>query len=74
VWRIFGPRTRCWRKLHNEEFHDLYSLPIVIRMRKSRTRWAGHIAQMGIKRNAWRILVKARKESGHCEVKPQVGG
>jgi hypothetical protein len=45
--RIFGPRrdevTGNWRKLHNEELHNLYSLPNIIRMIKSRrTRWAGH--------------------------------
>jgi hypothetical protein len=49
---IFGPRrdevTGDWRKLHNEELHNLYSSPNVIRMIKSRRmRWAGHVAQMG---------------------------
>jgi hypothetical protein len=48
--RIFGPRrdevTGVWRKLHNE-FHDLYSSPTVVRVIKSRRRWAGHIARMG---------------------------
>jgi hypothetical protein len=47
-----------WRKLHNEELHRLYSAPSIIRMIKSRRmRWAGHVAQMGEKRNAYRILV-----------------
>jgi hypothetical protein len=42
---------------HNEEFHNLYSSPSIIRMIKSRRmRWAGHIARMGEKRNAYRIL------------------
>jgi hypothetical protein len=37
-----------WRKLHNEELHNLYSSPSIIRMMNSRRmRWAGQIAQMG---------------------------
>jgi hypothetical protein len=43
--RIFGPKrevTGGWRKLHNEELHNLYSLSGIIRMIKSRMkRWAG---------------------------------
>jgi hypothetical protein len=46
--RIFGPKrdgvTGGWRKLHNEELHDLYSLPSIIRTIKLRMRWAGHVA------------------------------
>jgi hypothetical protein len=50
--------TGGWRKLHNEELHDLYSLPCIIRIIKSRRmRWGGHVAQMGEKRNAYRLLV-----------------
>jgi hypothetical protein len=60
--RIFGPKrdevTGGWRKLHNEELHNLYSCPSIIRMIKSRRmRWAGHIARIGATRNAYRILV-----------------
>jgi hypothetical protein len=50
--------TGGWRKLHNEELHNLYSSPSIIRIIMSRRmRWAGHIAGMGEKRNAYRILV-----------------
>jgi hypothetical protein len=60
--RIFGPKrdevTGGWRKLHNEELHSLYSSPSTIRMiRSRRMRWAGHVARMGEKRNAYMILV-----------------
>jgi hypothetical protein len=52
-----------WGKLHNEKLHDLYSSPSVIRMIKSRRmRWAGHVARMGEKRNAYRILVGKPEE------------
>jgi hypothetical protein len=47
-----------WRKLHNEELHSLYSLSNIIRITESRRmRWAGHVACMGAKRNAYRVLV-----------------
>jgi hypothetical protein len=61
--RIFGPKrdevTGEWRKLHNEELHDLYSSPSMIRIIKSRRmRWADHVARIGEKRNAYRLLVR----------------
>jgi hypothetical protein len=51
VKKIFGPKreevNRGWRKLHNEELHDLYSSPSIIGIIKSRRmRWAGHVARM----------------------------
>jgi hypothetical protein len=51
--------TGDWRKLHNEELHNLYSSsPNTIRMIKSRRmRWSGHVARMRAMRNAYRILV-----------------
>jgi hypothetical protein len=50
--RIFGSKrdevTGDWRKLHNEELHNLSSSPNIIRMIKSRRmRWAGNVARMG---------------------------
>jgi hypothetical protein len=49
--RIFGPKrdevTVGWRKLHNEELHNLYFSPSIIRMMKARRmRWAGYVARM----------------------------
>jgi hypothetical protein len=60
--RIFGPKrdevTGEWRKLHNNELHDLYSSPSIIRIIKSRRmRWEGHVARMGEKGNVYRLLV-----------------
>jgi hypothetical protein len=59
---IFGPKRDevigGWKKLPNEELHNLYCWPSIIRMIWSRRmRWAGHVACMGEKRNACRILV-----------------
>ena len=60
--RVFGPKrdevTGERRKLHNEELSDLYSLPNIERVVKSRTmRWAGHVARMGEGRSVHRVLV-----------------
>jgi hypothetical protein len=60
--RILGPMrvevTEGWRKLHNKELRDLYSLPSIIRIIKlRRMRWVGHVALTGEKRNAYRLLV-----------------
>ena len=60
--RVLGPKrdevTGEWRKLHNEEFSDLYSLPNVVRVAKSRKmRLAGHVARMGEGRGVHRVLV-----------------
>jgi hypothetical protein len=59
---IFGPKrdgvTEEWRKLHNEEFKDLYSSPNIFRVSISRImRWTGHIARMGERRCVYRILL-----------------
>jgi hypothetical protein len=60
--RIFGPKrdevTGGWRKLHNEELHDLYSSLSIIRIMKWRTMtWVGHVAQRGENRNMYTLLV-----------------
>jgi hypothetical protein len=62
VRRVFGPKrdevTGEWRKLHNEELNDLYSLPNIVQVVKSRRmRWAGHVARMGEERGVHRELV-----------------
>jgi hypothetical protein len=59
--RIFGPKREedeSWRKLHNDELHNLYSSPNIVMVIKSRRmRWAGHVARMREGRGVYRILV-----------------
>jgi len=60
--RVFGSKrdevTGECRKLHNEELRDLYSLPNIVRVVKSRRmRWARHVARMGEGRDVHRVLV-----------------
>jgi len=59
---VFGPKREevaaGWRELHNEELHNLYTSPSVIRVIKSRRmRWTGYVARMGEMRNAYKISV-----------------
>jgi hypothetical protein len=60
--RVFGPKRDEvigeWRKLHIEELNDLYSLPIIVRVVKSRRmRWSGHVARTGEDRGVHRVLL-----------------
>jgi hypothetical protein len=61
--RIFGLKRSevigNWRRLHNEEVNNLYSSPSIITVIKSRRmKWVGHVARIGEKINAYRILVE----------------
>jgi hypothetical protein len=52
-----------WRKLHNEELHNLYSSPNIIRTNKSRrVRWTGHVARTEEKKHGYRVLVGKPEE------------
>ena len=60
--RIFGPRRDEvmgeWKRMHNEEINDLYTLPNIVQVIKSRRiRWAGHVACMCEEKGAYRVLV-----------------
>ena len=60
--RVFGPKRDEvrgeWLKIHNEELRNLYSLPNIVRVVKSRRmRWAGHVPRMGEGRGVHRVLV-----------------
>jgi hypothetical protein len=58
---IFEPKREVdgsWRKLHNDELHNLYSLLNIVRVIKSRRlRWAEHVARMREGRGVYRVLV-----------------
>jgi hypothetical protein len=77
--RIFGQQrdevTGGWRKLHNEEFHSLYSSPSIIRMIKYRSMiWASQVARMGrrglhrLYRGYWCESLKKRDHYGHQDI------
>jgi len=70
--RIFGPKrdklTGEWRKLHTEEFNDLYSSPSIVRVIKlKRMKWAGNVAQMGKRKVNTGFWWGSLRERDHLE-------
>jgi hypothetical protein len=70
--KIFEPRRdkviEEWRRLRIEELYDLCSSPNIIRViRSRRMRWVGHVARMGNRRGAYRILVGKPEGKNHLE-------
>jgi hypothetical protein len=69
--KIFGPKREedgSWRKLHNDELHNLYSSPNVVRVIKSRRiTWAEHVARMGEGEGVYRVLVERPECKIHWE-------
>jgi hypothetical protein len=64
--RIFGPKrdkvTGEWRRLHNKELYaPCFSQDVITVIKSKRLRWAGHVARMGERRGAYRVLVEKRE-------------
>jgi hypothetical protein len=70
--RIFGPKrdqvTENWRRLHNQELYDPYSLQNIIQVMKSRRmRWTAHVARIGDRRDVYTVLMERPEERGHLK-------
>jgi hypothetical protein len=70
--RIFGPKSEevegGWRRLHDEELHNLYASPnIVTTVKSMMMRWTGHVTRMGVMRNAYKITVGKSEAKSHLE-------
>jgi hypothetical protein len=66
--KVFGPKREedgSWRKLHNDELHDPYSSPNIVRVIKSMwMRWPGYVARMGEGRGVYRVLARRQETTG----------
>ena len=56
TWRKKDEITGGWRRLHNEKQNNFYSSPNVIRVIKTKMRWAGHVARMGDRIGAYKVF------------------
>jgi hypothetical protein len=66
--------TGRWRKLHEEELHNIYAATsIILRTNSRRTRWMGHMARMLKMRNTCSLGRKPLKDKIICKTKPQMG-
>jgi GH43 family beta-xylosidase len=62
IWTQEAEGTGGWRKLHNEELHNLYSTPNIIRIMG---RWAGYVARMGRRRMHIGYWLESPKDIDH---------
>jgi hypothetical protein len=58
--KTFGPKREVagdWSVWHNEKLHNLHCPPVILVAKSTRRRWAEHVAPMGDRRGAYKILV-----------------